>query len=74
MKDSSPVKWKLSFPSSSAQQMAAARLYDMVNAQAQALSYVEVYWLLSMISVVMFFFCFSLAKNESGALGGVRMH
>src|SRR6201998_2499859 len=42
----------------SAQQMAAARLYDMLNVQAQALSYVDVYWLLSTISVVMFFLCF----------------
>jgi DHA2 family multidrug resistance protein len=33
----------------SAQQMAAARSYDMLNAQAQALSYLDIYWLLSMI-------------------------
>jgi DHA2 family multidrug resistance protein len=58
----------------SARHMAAARLYGMLNAQAQALSYLDVYWLLAMISVVMFFLCFFLAKNKPGASGEVQMH
>jgi hypothetical protein len=39
----------------------------MLNAQAQALSYLDIYWLLSMISMVMFLLCFFLAKNNLGA-------
>jgi DHA2 family multidrug resistance protein len=58
----------------SARHMAAARLYGMLNAQAQALSYLDVYWLLAMISVVMFFLCFFLAKNKLRASGEVQMH
>ena len=58
----------------SAQQMAAGRLYGLLNTQAQALSYVDVYWLLSMISVVMFFLCFFLTKNDPRASGKVQVH
>jgi hypothetical protein len=32
--------------------------------QAQAISYVEVYWLLAIVSVLMFFLSFLLAKSE----------
>ena len=32
--------------------------------QAQAVSYVEVYWLLRQLSVLMFFLSFLLAKND----------
>ena len=46
----------------------------MLLGQAQAISYVEVYWLLTIISVLMFFLSFLLAKNEPGAGGQVSMH
>ena len=46
----------------------------MVVAQAQALSYVDVYWLLAATSALMFLLCFLLAKNEPGAGGKVAMH
>ena len=49
-------------------------MYALVIAQAQALSYVEVYWLLAVISALMFFLSFLLAKNEPGAGGEVPMH
>jgi len=58
----------------SAHQQALARMYALVVAQAQALSYVEVYWLLAVISALMFFLSFLLAKNEPGAGGEVPMH
>jgi DHA2 family multidrug resistance protein len=58
----------------SAHQQALARMYALVVAQAQALSYVEVYWLLAVISALMFLLCFLLAKNEPGAGGEVPMH
>jgi MFS transporter, DHA2 family, multidrug resistance protein len=58
----------------SAQQQALARMYGMVMAQAQALSYVEIYWLLAVTSALMFLLCFLLAKNQPGAGGEVRMH
>jgi DHA2 family multidrug resistance protein len=58
----------------SAQQQALARMYSVVMAQAQALSYVEIYWLLAAISGVMFLLCFLLAKNEPGKGGNVAIH
>ena len=58
----------------SAHEQALARMYALVEAQAQALSYVEVYWLLAVISALMFFLSFLLAKNEPGAGGEVPMH
>jgi MFS family permease len=58
----------------SAHEGAILRMYSMLNAQAQALSYIDVYWLLSLISVLMFFLCFSLAKNEPGGSGNFQMH
>jgi DHA2 family multidrug resistance protein len=58
----------------SAQQQAVARMYNMVMAQAQALSYVDIYWLLAVISALMFLLCFMLAKNEPGKGGQVAVH
>jgi DHA2 family multidrug resistance protein len=58
----------------SAHEQALARMYALVTAQAQALSYVDVYWLLAVISALMFLLCFLLAKNEPGAGGEVAMH
>jgi MFS transporter, DHA2 family, multidrug resistance protein len=58
----------------SAQQQALARTYRMLMSQAQAISYVEVYWLLAVVSVLMFFLSFLLAKNEPGGGGNVSVH
>ena len=58
----------------SAQQQALARMYSLVMAQAQALSYVDIYWLLAVTSALMFLLCFLLAKNKPGAGGEVAMH
>ena len=58
----------------SAHQQALARMYALVMAQAQALSYVDVYWLLAVVSALMFLLSFLLAKNEPGAGGEVPMH
>jgi DHA2 family multidrug resistance protein len=49
-------------------------MYAALLGQAQAISYVEVYWLLAMLSVLMFFLSFLLAKNQPGAGGQVAMH
>jgi MFS transporter, DHA2 family, multidrug resistance protein len=57
-----------------AQQQALARMYRMVVLQAQALSYVDIYWLLAVMSALMFVLCFLLARNEPGATGEVQMH
>jgi len=57
-----------------AHRQALARMYAMLLGQAQAISYVEVYWLLAIVSVLMFFLSFLLAKNEPGAGGQVSMH
>jgi MFS transporter, DHA2 family, multidrug resistance protein len=58
----------------SAQQQALARMYSLVMAQAQALSYVDIYWLLAVTSALMFLLCFLLAKNEPGKGGQVAVH
>jgi MFS transporter, DHA2 family, multidrug resistance protein len=58
----------------SAQQAALAKMYDALNTQAQALSYVDVYWLLAVTSALMFLLCFLLEKNEPGASGEVQVH
>jgi len=58
----------------SAQQRALARTYSMVMTQAQAVSNVDVYWLLGATAALMFNFWFPLAKNESGAGGEVPKH
>jgi DHA2 family multidrug resistance protein len=57
-----------------ARQQALARMYSVVIVQAQALSYVEVYWLLAVVSALMFLLSFLLAKNEPGAAGDVPVH
>ena len=51
----------------SAHQQALARMYSLVVGQAQALTYVDVYWLLSSTCALMFLLSFLLAKNEPGA-------
>jgi DHA2 family multidrug resistance protein len=57
-----------------AQQQALGRLYAMVQAQAAILSYVDAYWLLSVISVMMFLGSFFLKTNELGKGGKISVH
>jgi DHA2 family multidrug resistance protein len=58
----------------SAQQQATARMYNLMITQAQALSYVEIYWLLASTSALMFLLCFLLAKNEPRKGSQVAVH
>ena len=58
----------------SAQQQALARMYGVVLGQAQALSYIDIYWLLAVTSALMFLLCFFLAKNKPGKGGQVAVH
>lgn len=55
-----------------ARQQALARMYAMLTGRGQTISYVEVYWLLAIVSVLLFFLSFLLAKNRPG--GQVAMH
>src|SRR3984893_9020092 len=57
-----------------AQRQAVGRLYGMVQAQAAILSYVDVYWLLSMGSAIMFVASFLLKRNEPGKGAKVSVH
>src|ERR1700685_1708064 len=57
-----------------AQQQALGRLYAMVPAQAGILSYVDMYWLLSMGSAIMFVASFLLKRNEPGRGAKVSVH
>jgi DHA2 family multidrug resistance protein len=58
----------------SAQQQAMSRLYALVQAQAAVLSYVDMYWLLAMSSVIMFVASFLLKRNEPGKGAKVSVH
>jgi DHA2 family multidrug resistance protein len=57
-----------------AQQQALARMYALVQSQAAVLSYVEAYWLLAMVSAVMFVASFLLKRNEPGKRENVSVH
>src|SRR5580704_5057206 len=57
-----------------AQQEALGRLYAVVQAQAAVLSYIDVYWLLAMGSVIMFVASFLLKRNEPGKSAKVSVH
>jgi DHA2 family multidrug resistance protein len=57
-----------------AQQQALGRLYAAVQGQAAVLSYIDVYWLLAMGSVIMFLASFVLKRNEPGKGAKVSVH
>ena len=57
-----------------AQQQALGRLYAVVQAQAAVLSYIDMYWLLAMGSVIMFAASFLLKRNEPGKSAKVSVH
>jgi len=57
-----------------AQQQALGRMYTLVQAQASILSYVDAYWLLCVISAIMFLGSFFLKRNELGKGGNVSVH
>jgi DHA2 family multidrug resistance protein len=62
------------FSTHDAQRHALGRLYGLLQLQAAALSYVDVYWLLGVIAAVMFFGSFVLKRNEPGKGGHVAVH
>ena len=57
-----------------AREQALARLYAGVRAQAAALSYIDLYLMLSIGAAVMFFLTFFLKKNSPGRGGTVAAH
>ena len=57
-----------------ARDQALARLYGSVRAQAAALSYIDLYLMLSIGAGVMFFLTFFLKKNSPGRGGAVAAH
>src|SRR5262249_27290578 len=57
-----------------AHEQAIDRLYGMVQMQAAALSYVDVYWVLTVSAATMFFASVLLKKNEPGKSGHVAVH
>jgi hypothetical protein len=46
----------------------------MVQAQAQALAYIDTFWLLTLGAVVMFALAFVLERNDPRASGSVSVH
>ena len=62
------------FSAHDAQRQTLGRLYGLLQRQASALSYVEVYWLLAVIAAVMFLGSFVLKRNEPGKGGHVAVH
>src|SRR5271170_2299346 len=57
-----------------ARHQAMGRLYAMVQAQAAVLSYIDVYWLLAMGSLIMFVASFLLKRNDPGKSAKVSVH
>src|SRR5882757_787795 len=57
-----------------AQQQALGRMYALLQAQAAVVSYVEIYWLISMAAGIMFVCSFLLKRNEPGKAGNVSVH
>jgi DHA2 family multidrug resistance protein len=55
-------------------QQAYARLYGMVQGQAQTLAYIDTYWLLALCGAVMVGLSFLLKKNDPRAGGQVAAH
>ena len=54
-----------------AQKQAYARIYQLVQAQAASLAYVDTFMVLAVASAVMFFLAFALKKNAPG--GGAHV-
>jgi DHA2 family multidrug resistance protein len=57
-----------------AQRQALGRMYALLQAQAAVVSYVEIYWLISMAAGIMFVCSFLLKRNEPGKSGNVSVH
>jgi DHA2 family multidrug resistance protein len=55
-------------------QQSLGRMYGLVQSQAAILSYVDVYWLLAMASVIMFLASFLLKRNEPRKSAKVSVH
>jgi len=54
-----------------ARDQAIARFYSLVNRQAHALSYMDIFWILGALCSLMFVLAFFLKKNDPGASGSV---
>jgi len=61
-------------PSFQAQRQAYARFYEMVQQQAQALAYIDTFWLLAIGAALMFVLAFTLQRNDPRASGAVSVH
>lgn len=59
------------FSSHDARLQAIARLYAQVNRQAHTLAYLDTFWVLAVLSAVMFILAFFLKKNDPGANGDI---
>jgi MFS transporter, DHA2 family, multidrug resistance protein len=57
-----------------AQRQAYARFYAMVQGQAQALAYIDTFWLLANGAALMFGLAFALERNDPHASGTVSAH
>jgi len=56
-----------------AQRQAVARVYHVVQTQAQALAYLDTFWVLATLAAVMFCLSFLLRRNEPGGGGGMAV-
>lgn len=64
---------QLGFSSSDARQQALARLYRLVDRQAHTLAYIDTFWVLAVLSAIMFVLAFFLKKNDPKASGDVAV-
>ena len=56
-----------------AHNQAIARFYGLVNQQAHTLSFMDTFWVLAVLCVIMFVLAFFLKKNDPGAGGDVAV-
>jgi DHA2 family multidrug resistance protein len=55
-----------------AQRLAHERLYQTAQNQAATLAYIDTFWILGVVSVIMFILSFALKKNVPGQSGGAE--
>ena len=56
-----------------ARNQAVARLYGLVNQQARTLSFMDTFWLLSVLCAIMFVLAFFLKKNDPASGGDIAV-
>lgn len=65
---------EIGLSSHEAQQQAVGRMYQQIIIQAQAISYLDIYWLSAVAAALMFLASFVLKNNKPGTGATVVVH